>query len=136
MVSITQISNMCLDLAWCCLWATFRWSFSWKWRFLFFLAFSFFLKVAFLNLSMVVYALFQQLGGHSKSMFAQDSRVSSTSSPSPLFSLVRFRALPSHKTCSFWLELMLSPSISILVKCREKKLIMSTSIVGWTQRVF
>ena len=45
----------------------------------------------------------------------------------PLFALPRFR---------FWLELTLSPSISILVKFRENKLIMSTSIFGWTQRVF
>ena len=28
------------------------------------------------------------------------------------------------------------PSISIVVKFREKKLIMSTSIFGWTRRVF
>ena len=40
------------------------------------------------------------------------------------------------KVSSFWLELTLSPSISILVKFREKKLIMSTSIFGWIQRVF
>ena len=35
------------------------------------------------------------------------------------------------KVHSFWLELTLSPSISILVKIRENKLIMSTSIFGW-----
>ena len=42
---------------------------------------------------------------------------------------------PPPKVGSFWLELTLSPSISILVKFREKKL-MITSIFGWTQRVF
>ena len=35
------------------------------------------------------------------------------------------------KVRSFWLELTHSPSISILVKIREKKLILSTSIFGW-----
>ena len=35
---------------------------------------------------------------------------------------------PPPKVGSFWLELTLSPSISILVKFREKKLITSTSI--------
>ena len=39
---------------------------------------------------------------------------------------------PPPKLCSFWLELTLSLSISILVKFREKKLMMSTSIFGWT----
>ena len=34
------------------------------------------------------------------------------------------------KVRSFWLELTLSPSISLLVKFREKKLMMSTSIFG------
>ena len=49
----------------------------------------------------------------------------------PLFSLVRFRAPPSNrKVRSSWLELTLSPSISILAKFRGKKLIMSTSIFG------
>ena len=38
-----------------------------------------------------------------------------------------------HSLC---LKLTLSPSVSIPVKCREKKEIMSTSIFGWTQRVF
>ena len=52
--------------------------------------------------------------------------------PPPLFALARFRASPhSPKVLSFWLELPVSPSISILVKFREKKLIMSTSIFGW-----
>ena len=46
-------------------------------------------------------------------------------SPSPLFALVCFRAPPPPKVRSFWLELTLSPSISILVKFREKKLIMT-----------
>ena len=45
----------------------------------------------------------------------------------PLLARPRFR---------FWLELTLSPSISILVKFRENKLIMSTSIFGWTQHNF
>ena len=40
--------------------------------------------------------------------------------------------LPIPKVCSFWLELTLSPSISVVMKFREKKLIMSTSIFGWT----
>ena len=40
---------------------------------------------------------------------------------SPLFALLRFR---------FWLELTLSPLISVLVKFRENKLILSTSIIG------
>ena len=39
----------------------------------------------------------------------------------PLLALLRFR---------FWLELTLSPSISVPVKFRENKLIMSTSIIG------
>ena len=62
------------------------------------------------------------------------SRFPSFDSPStPLFSLVRFRApLPPsiRKVRSSWLELTLSPSISILAKFRGKKLIMSTSIFG------
>ena len=54
----------------------------------------------------------------------------------PLFALVCFRAPPPPKLYSFWLELTLSPSICIPGKFREKKLIMSTSIFAWTQRVF
>ena len=79
--------------------------------------------------------------GHSKSKFGQDSRVLTHSSP-----LVRPCSFWSNKhpppllqkVSSFWPELNLSLSIwiSILVKCREKKLIMSTSIFGWTQLVF
>ena len=49
---------------------------------------------------------------------------------SPLF--VFEHPLPL-KVRSFWLELPLSPSISILVKFREKKLRTSTSTFGWTQ---
>ena len=71
-------------------------------------------------------------------MFAQDSWVL-TFLPS-LFALVRFRAWPlplspppPTKVRSFWLELTFSPSISILVRFWEKKLIMSTSIFSWTQ---
>ena len=76
----------------------------------------------------------QLFWGHSKSTFAQDSR---DLTPSPLFAHVRFRAPPpSPQVRLFWLELPLSPSISILVKFREKKLIMITSIFGWTQHVF
>ena len=49
-------------------------------------------------------------------------KISEFDPPSPpLFALLRFR---------FWLELTLSPSISVLVKFRENKLIMSTSIIG------
>ena len=74
--------------------------------------------------------------GHSKSMFAQDSLV--LTPRHPLFALVHFRAPPPPppppKARLFWLEL--SSSISILVKFRENKLMMSTSIFGRTQRVF
>ena len=56
------------------------------------------------------------------------SRFSSFDPPPPLFVLVLFRAphrlLPFPKVRSFWLELTLSPSVSILVKFREKKLIL------------
>ena len=68
--------------------------------------------------------------GHSKSVFAEDSRVLTRTSPppqsplSPLFALVRFRVPPPHKVLSLWLELTLSPLVSILVKFREKKLIL------------
>ena len=51
---------------------------------------------------------------------------------SVLFAHVRFWA-PPPKVRLFWLELPLTPSISILVKFKEKKL-MGTSIFGWTQR--
>ena len=55
--------------------------------------------------------------------------------PPPLFALFVFEhhTPPPPKVRSFFLELHLSPSISILVKFREKKL-MSISIFGWTQR--
>ena len=43
---------------------------------------------------------------------------------------------PSFKLRSFWLELTFSPSIFMLVKFKEKKLMMTTSIFGWTQRIF
>ena len=69
--------------------------------------------------------------GPSKSAFAQGFRFL-TLSP-PLFAFVRFQKPlppPSPKVRSFWLELTLSPSVSVLVKFREKKLIMSTSIFG------
>ena len=81
----------------------------------------------------------RQLRGHSKSTFTLDSRILTPPFPPPhLFALVRFRAPPPSpppKVRSVWLELTLCPSISILVKFREKKLLMSTSIFGWTQRV-
>ena len=48
----------------------------------------------------------------------------------PLFAFVPFRAHPLPKLRLFWLELTLSPLTSILVKFREKKLIMSTSTFG------
>ena len=71
--------------------------------------------------------------GHSK-MFAQDYRVL-TPPPPPLnrpcaFSKTPSASPPPSKVCSFWLELPLSPSISIFVKSIEKKLIVSTSIFG------
>ena len=53
--------------------------------------------------------------------------------PPPLslfFILARFRTPLPNKVRPFWLELTLSPSISILVKFRGKKL-MSTSIFAW-----
>ena len=67
--------------------------------------------------------------GHSKSTFTQDSQVL-TPSP-PLLVLVRFWAPPPPppKLCSFWLELTLSFSISILVTFRENKFMTSTSIL-------
>ena len=73
---------------------------------------------------------------HSKSTFAQASRV--LNPPSPFSHLLVFELLPPcpPKVRSFWLELTLSPWISILLTFREKTLIMSTSIYGWTQHVF
>ena len=70
--------------------------------------------------------------GHSK-MFAQDYRV--LTPPPPLnrpcaFSKTPSASPPPSTVCSFWLELPLSPSISIFVKSIEKKLIVSTSIFG------
>ena len=56
------------------------------------------------------------------------SRFPSFDPPPPLFALFRFRAPPPPKVHSFWLELTLSPSISILEKFREKKLITSTIV--------
>ena len=68
-----------------------------------------------------------------KSTFTQDSRVLTL--PLPLVRACSFSNTPPlPKVPSFWLELNLSPSISVLVKFREKKLIISTSIFGWTQR--
>ena len=56
----------------------------------------------------------------------------------PFSPLLVFEHPRPPKVRSFRLELTLSLSIwiSILLKYREKKLIMSTSIFGWTQRVF
>ena len=73
---------------------------------------------------------------HSKSTFAQAYRV--LNPPSPFSHLLVFELLPPcpPKVRSFWLELTLSPWISILLTFREKTLIMSTSIYGWTQHVF
>ena len=68
--------------------------------------------------------------GHSKRMFAQDSWVLT---PSPLVCPCSFLGTPSPpcKVCLFWLKLTLSPSISLLIRFREKKLIVSASIFGW-----
>ena len=66
-------------------------------------------------------------GGHSKTTFAQDSRVLTPSSP--LVHPCLFSSTPPRpKVRSF--------SISVLVKFREKVLVSITSIFGWTQRVF
>ena len=65
-----------------------------------------------------------RIWGHSKSTFTQDSR---SLIPS-LFALARFRAPTSHPRYVCFGQN--SPSISILVKFREKKLINSTSIFG------
>ena len=55
----------------------------------------------------------------------------------PCLSLFVFEhPLTTPKVRSFWLEFTLSSSISIFVKFREKKLMMSNSIFGWTQRIF
>ena len=67
--------------------------------------------------------------GHSKSMFAQDFQVLTPPPPSPLLALVCFQA-PPLKEHLFWVELFLSPSISIFVKFREQEFIMSTSVSG------
>ena len=49
----------------------------------------------------------------------------------PCLSLFVFEhLLTSPEVRSFWLELTLSPSISLLVKFREKKLMMSNSIIN------
>ena len=58
--------------------------------------------------------------------------------PSPLFALVHFReATPLPPQGTFVLARTHPlPSVFILVKFRENKLIMSTSIFGWTQHVF
>ena len=74
-------------------------------------------------------------GGHSKSTFSQDSQVLTPPPPPrpaclPLLVFEQPFTLPSPKVRSFWLELPLSPSMSILMKFRKKKLIMSTSIFG------
>ena len=75
------------------------------------------------------------LGGHSKSTFAQDSRV--LTPPPPCSPLIVFEPSPtSLKVRSFWLGLPLSHSISILLKFREKRLIMSNGTFCWAQRVF
>ena len=60
---------------------------------------------------------------HSKSTFAQDSRVLTPALP-PCLSLFVFDTPPPSppKVRSFWLELTLSPSIHILVKFREKEI--------------
>ena len=47
--------------------------------------------------------------------------------PTPAIRIVRpcsFSSTPPHKILSLWLELTLSPSVSILVKFREKKLML------------
>ena len=78
--------------------------------------------------------------GHSKSTFAQDSTV--LSPPPPLFVLVCFWApppprppSPPSKVRSFWLELTLSLSVSVLAKFRDKKL-NSTCLLRSRSRIF
>ena len=51
-----------------------------------------------------------------------------STTPTPTTTTTTTQGIPTLR--SFWLELTLSSSISILVKFREKKLIMSTSISG------
>ena len=67
-----------------------------------------------------------------KKYVPQDSQVLNPLPPcSPLFVFEHPKTSPTPslpKVLSFWLELILSPSISILVKFRENKL--STSIFG------
>ena len=82
------------------------------------------------------------LGGHTKCTSAQDFRVLtpfalvcpclfSSTNPHPT------SRLPSTPQGTFVLaRALLSPSISIIVKFREKKSVMSTSIFCWIQRVF
>ena len=64
------------------------------------------------------------------------SRFASFNPPPPCLSLLVFEHPPppqKKKVRSFWLELTtLSPSIFVLVRFREKKLIMSTSIFDLT----
>ena len=74
-----------------------------------------------------------RLRGHSESTFAQNSRVLTLPPPLFVFEHLPPPPTPPPKLRSFYLELTLSPSISILVKFRENKLIMSISIFGWTQ---
>ena len=75
--------------------------------------------------------------GTFKNTFAQNSRILTPPPCSPLFVFQHPSPFPLPlKVRSFWLELTLSHSISILVKFREKKIIMCTSGLGWTQRVF
>ena len=58
---------------------------------------------------------------HSESTFAQDYRVLTPPSPSLIVPLCSFSSTPARKVRSFWLGLTLSPSISVLLKFREKK---------------
>ena len=69
-----------------------------------------------------------RLTGYSKNTFAQDFR--DLTPPPSLFALARFQVHPPPllKVRLFWLELTFSPSISIPVKIREKKLIIITSM--------
>ena len=63
-------------------------------------------------------------------------KIPSFDPPAPLFALSCLRAPSLSKVRLFRLELSFSPSIYILLKFRENKLIVSTSIFGWTQHVF
>ena len=76
--------------------------------------------------------IFEWTREHSKSTFAQNFR-----DLAPCLTLFVFEhphplttPPPPLKVRSFCLDLTLSPSISILMKFREKKLIMSISIFG------